>query len=174
MSLITQSNLYDGIQVIISNNGSYQACINGSKLILRSLLNKENTILNVFQCLDKIDKIRFSPDSNLIFAQQINRSCVQIFSLKDFSWTCRINEGSIGIFDTHWFNDSQRIIVEANFGINLSVWSLIDSSQSIITYPKNIIENCDKKILNFSSCGKYMVVLHRIDLQDFIGKFPFF
>ena len=49
-------------------------------------------VVNMITCVDKIEKIEFSPDSKYVLCAMYDRCAIQVFSLDDPSWKCRINE----------------------------------------------------------------------------------
>lgn len=131
-----------------------------------------------YDCLDKVDALEISPDERFFLCAMYSRNCVQIFSTSDVKWKCRVNEGPAGMISAAWCPDSQAIITESDFGIQLSLWSLVDSSQSVITFPKPLtkvhtaLANFNKQptsTIAFSDNGQFLAVVHRIELQDHIG-----
>jgi WD40 repeat protein len=157
---------HTGGNVCFSPSSSLIASASGARLTVRDAQTLE--VSNIYPCVDKIDKVEFSPDSEYISAAIYSRNAVQVFSVKDPEWTCRVNEGVAGLVSSRWTPDSRHIVTESDFAIQLTVWSLVDSSSQIIHYPK---QGAGKDIMAFSGCGKFMTVGHRIDLQDYIGVY---
>lgn len=134
--------------------------------------------LQLFACIDKIESFDFSPDEQYVLCTLPARSCVQVFCIADPNWKCRINEGPAGLISSAWTPDSRNVITESDFGIQISVWSLTDNSQSIITFPKpttklhSIIAHHNRAVsptYAFSDSQQFLVVVHRMELQDYIG-----
>lgn len=165
---ILKDSLLMGNFSVISSNGKFIASTQVSRLILRDL-SKVSQILNVFQCLDKIDRIEFSPDSLYILCGLYARSTIQVFSVTDFEWKCRINEGVAGMVSVSWAPDSRTIISESDFGICLSLWSLSEEKHSIISFPKPSHKGVKSQYFAFSDDQQHLAVIHRIELQDQIG-----
>jgi WD40 repeat protein len=159
-----------GTMSCLSPNGLYVAHTSGSKLVVRKA-NSPGEVINVYQSLDKIEKIDFSPDSAYILCALFTRNAVQVFSVKDIEWKCRINEGVAGVISASWSPDSRSVITESDFGIYLSVWSLCDNTQSVISLPKPSIKGFRSQLHSFSDCKRYLAVIHRIELQDQIGVY---
>lgn len=157
--------------------------ISGTKVIIRDA--NSLVVLAVHSCVDKIDEASVSPDGQYLLCVLLGRSCVQIFEVyccdtldeaKGGSpWTCRINEGPAGLIRAAWTPDSRHIMTESDFGIQMSIWSLIDSSSVVISNPKHLTtvhsNGAEIRTHAFSDCGKYLTVLHRMDLQDYIGLY---
>eukprot|EP01038_Epipyxis_sp_PR26KG_P010727 gene10727-14408_t len=177
-----------GSHVVLSIDGAFIGYANGSRVTVsntkrNSALLKDTTsndfhekqISNeIYQCCDKIDYFEFSNDSCYILCLILSRACIQVFSLKDRTWTCRINEGVAGLIRAYWMPDSRHIIAESDYGIQLNIWSLIDSTASIISNPKaNSLTstNPSNKLYGFSDCGQYLAVIHRLELHDYVGIF---
>jgi WD40 repeat protein len=137
----------------------------GSRLVLRDLPSLE--VRHMYMCIDKIDRVEFSPDSKYILCGIFSRNAIQVFSVQDAEWKCRINEGVAGLLSARWAPDSRHVLVESDFGIQISVWSLSEVSCQVISYPK---QGCSNGI-SFSEDGKFMAVAHRIDLHDHIGVY---
>ena len=138
--------------IIFSPNSHYLAYIHsGINLCIRlnqpAPSHSAETIHHIFSCIDRIDKIEFSKDSEYIFCAIYNRSTVQIFSLTDFQWRCRINESIAGMVSVTWAPDSRHVLVESDFGIQLAIWSLLENTSYIIHSPK---PNC----VTFSDCQR--------------------
>lgn len=134
--------------------------------------------VQIFQCIDKIETFEFSPDEQYVLCALNARGCVQVFCIADPNWKCRINEGPAGLISSSWTPDSRSIITESDFGIQMSVWSLTDNSQSIITFPKPITKlhsiiahhnRASSSTFAFSDSQQFLAVVHRMELQDYIG-----
>lgn len=157
------------------------ASASGSQLCVRDSASLE--IQQMFSCVDRIDKIEFSPDSCYILCGIYCRSTIQVFCVADPQWRCRINESVAGIVSVSWSPDSRHIIVESDFGIQLAIWSLTDNVSYIIQSPKEGGSN-----FSFSDCGRYggmslqflyqriltsryLAVGHRFECKDHIGVY---
>lgn len=154
----------------LSPNGQLLAHTAGPKLIVRKTYSP-GEVVNVYACLDKVEKIEFSPDSEYVLVALYTRNAIQVFSVKDAEWKCRINEGVAGVVAATWTPDSRSILTESDFGIYLSVWSLCDNTQAVISLPKPTTKGFKTQLHAFSECKKYLAVVHRIELQDQIGVY---
>jgi hypothetical protein len=171
-------NYSDAVSASIAScspSGCLLATATGIKVTIRELANLN--ILHIFQCIDKPDKMEFSPDSAYLLCASLARGAVQCFSVSDPDWKCRINEGVSGFINAFWMPDSRGIITVSDFGIQLTVWSLLDSTSHIISSPKHglgAISNnqpTQQQLLAFSDCSRFLGVIHRMELHDYIGVY---
>lgn len=158
---------------IFSPNSKFICSVTGgSRLTLRDSISLE--IIQLFQCIDKIERFDFSPDSNYVCCGLYSRNAIQVFSLIDKDFKCRINEGVAGMINSWWSPDSRTIIVESDFGIQLSFWSLVDATSSIISLPKpssSFAKGIPSQVVAYSQVSQLVAVVHRIELQDYIGVY---
>ncbi|XP_042902001.1 WD repeat-containing protein WRAP73 isoform X3 [Parasteatoda tepidariorum] len=117
-----------------------------------------------FVCDFSIDLILWSPDSDLITCCMLKQNLIQVWSLSDPSWRCKINENAINIAHISWAPDNRHLIVLSEFNFKITIWSLALSKSTVIANPK-----CVKNCYAFSKCSKYMAVVERKDFMDFIG-----
>ena len=106
-------------------------------------------IVHMFTCVDKVETMQFSPDSEYLLCGMFARCAIQVFSMADPGWKCRINESVAGVTFATWAPDSRHILVLSDFGIQLAIWSLIESMSYLITSPKTESGN-----ISFSDCGR--------------------
>ena len=155
-------------QCAFSPNGHHVACVNQYRLIIRSTSTLE--IINLFPCIDTIETIEWSYDSCFILAGLIKRHAVQIFSLENPEWKCKIDEGSAGLCSVHWAPDSRHVLTTAQFHLRITVWSLTSKNVSYIKYPKKI----SPKSYVFSPLNSYMALVERRnDSTDHISIFDY-
>ena len=155
-------------QCSFSPDGQYLACVNQYRLIIRTLTTLE--IINLFNCIDTIEMIEWSYDSRLILAGLIKRSAVQVFSLDNPEWKCKIDEGSAGLSQVHWAPDSRHILTTSQFHLRITVWSLTSKNVSYIKYPKKIFPNS----YAFCFLKPYMALVERRnDSRDHISIFDY-
>ncbi|CAF1471604.1 unnamed protein product [Adineta steineri] len=155
-------------QCSFSPDNQYLACVNQYRLIIRSSITLE--IINLFACIDTIDTIEWSYDSRFILAGLIKRAAIQIFSLDNPEWKCKIDEGSAGLCHVHWAPDSRHILTTAQFYLRITVWSLTSKNVSYIKYPKKLSPN--SYIFNLSK--SYMALVERRnDSTDHISIFDY-
>ncbi|KAK6176062.1 hypothetical protein SNE40_014418 [Patella caerulea] len=147
-----------------SPDGKYLASAVDYRLVIRNTDTLQ--IENVFSCIDSINYIEWSNDSGFILCAMIKRSVVQVWSVEQPEWICKINEGPAGLNKAIWSPDGRHILTTADFNIRITVWSLLSKSVSYIRYPKQ----CEKSVA-FSNNGKFMALAERRDCSDFISIF---
>lgn len=91
---------------------------------------------------------------------------LQIWSMEQPEWTCKIDEGSAGLTACYWTPDSRHILTMADFHLRLTLWSLVNKSVSYIKYPKLTQDGLD-----FTPDGQYMALAERRDCKDHISIF---
>ncbi|XP_052286453.1 WD repeat-containing protein WRAP73-like isoform X1 [Dreissena polymorpha] len=147
-----------------SPDGKYLASVVEFRLVIRDVDTFQ--IQNLFSCMDTIQHVEWSADSQFILCGLYKRGLVQVWSLEQPEWKCKIDEGSAGLCDVRWSPDSRHILTTADFHLRITVWSLVTKSVSYIRYPKQCQNNID-----FSADGKYLALAERRDCQDFISIF---
>ncbi|XP_072043725.1 WD repeat-containing protein WRAP73-like [Amphiura filiformis] len=123
-------------------------------------------ILQLYTCLDTVQSIEWSSDSMFILCSMYKRGIVQVWSLEQPEWTCKIDEGSAGLISARWSPDGRHILTTAEFHLRITVWSLVTKSVSYIKYPKEA-----KQAMHFTKDGKYLALAERRDCKDFISVF---
>lgn len=160
-----------GNMACLSPNGEYLAASSGPRFSVRKI-KSPHEVFQVYQSIDKIEKLEFSPDSEYILCALYSRNAIQVFSLKDPEWKCRINESVAGVISAAWCPDSRTVLTESDFGIQLSLWSLVDSTNAVISLPKpSPGKGIKAQITAFSECNRFLAVVHRIEMQDMIGVY---
>ncbi|XP_071487099.1 WD repeat-containing protein WRAP73-like [Diadema antillarum] len=134
------------------------------RLIVRDVHTLQ--ILQLYTCLDAVQYIEWSSDSKFILCGMYKRGIVQVWSLEQPEWTCKIDEGSAGLVSVRWSADGRHILTTAEFNLRITVWSLVNRSVSYIKYPKEA-----KQGMHFSKDGKYLALAERRDCKDFISVF---
>ncbi|KAL6456712.1 hypothetical protein MHYP_G00352560 [Metynnis hypsauchen] len=148
----------------VSPDGKYLATCVQYRLVVRDV----NTlaILQLYTCLDQVAHMEWSSDSLFILCAMYKRGLVQVWSLEQPEWHCKIDEGSIGLLSSRWSPDGRHILNTTEFHLRITVWSLCNKSVSYIKYPKA----CQKG-LDFSADGRYMALAERRDCKDYISIF---
>ncbi|XP_025941416.1 WD repeat-containing protein WRAP73 isoform X2 [Apteryx rowi] len=104
------------------------------RLIIRDVNTLQ--ILQLYTCLDQIQYIEWSSDSLFILCAMYKRGIVQVWSLEQPDWHCKIDEGSAGLVASCWSPDGRHILNTTEFHLRITVWSLCTKSVSYIKYPK--------------------------------------
>lgn len=93
-------------------------------------------------------------------------SLVQVWSIEQPSWTCKIDGGLAGLTWCWWAPDSRHLLTMADFSLHLTLWSLVSKSVSLIKYPK-----LPQSGLDFTPDGRYMALAERRDCKDVVSVF---
>ncbi|XP_025712915.1 WD repeat-containing protein WRAP73 isoform X2 [Callorhinus ursinus] len=147
-----------------SPDGKYLASCVQYRLVIRDVNTLQ--ILQLYTCLDQIQHIEWSADSLFILCAMYKRGLVQVWSLEQPEWHCRIDEGSAGLVASCWSPDGRHILNTTEFHLRITVWSLCTKSVSYIKYPKA----CQQGIA-FTRDGRYMALAERRDCKDHVSIF---
>ncbi|XP_013783177.1 WD repeat-containing protein WRAP73-like, partial [Limulus polyphemus] len=151
-------------QCEFSPDGRLLAYTNSQRLVIRDVQSLQ--VVCQFTCVDSIEKIEWASDSTYILCGMFKRRVVQVWSVQEPTWTCKIDEGSLGLIDVLWSPDGRHILTTAKFHLRITVWSLVNKSVSYIKYPK-----ATKPGLAFRNDGKYLALAERRDCKDYISIF---
>lgn len=151
-----------------SFDGRLLATIETQNLTIRS--SKTLRIVERFPTIETVDSLEWSNDNRLILAGSVKQNIVQIFSLDNPDWKCRIDEGSVGFCQVHWVPDSRHILTTARFHLRITVWSLSSKHVAYMKYPKQIYPNC----YIFHKSKPFMALVERrSDSHDHISIFDY-
>uniref|UniRef100_A0A5F7ZYA3 WD repeat containing, antisense to TP73 n=1 Tax=Macaca mulatta TaxID=9544 RepID=A0A5F7ZYA3_MACMU len=121
-----------------SPDGKYLASCVQYRLVVRDVNTLQ--ILQLYTCLDQIQHIEWSADSLFILCAMYKRGLVQVWSLEQPEWHCKIDEGSAGLVASCWSPDGRHILNTTEFHLRITVWSLCTKSVSYIKYPKACLQ----------------------------------
>uniref|UniRef100_A0A480YP45 WD repeat-containing protein WRAP73 n=1 Tax=Sus scrofa TaxID=9823 RepID=A0A480YP45_PIG len=147
-----------------SPDGKYLASCVQYRLVVRDASTLQ--ILQLYTCLDQIQHIEWSADSLFILCALYRRGLVQVWSLEQPDWHCKIDEGSAGLVASCWSPDGRHILNTTEFHLRITVWSLCTKSVSYIKYPKA----CQQGI-TFTRDGRYLALAERRDCRDHVSIF---
>uniref|UniRef100_A0AAY5KIF1 WD repeat containing, antisense to TP73 n=1 Tax=Esox lucius TaxID=8010 RepID=A0AAY5KIF1_ESOLU len=148
----------------VSPDGKYLATCVQYRLVVRDV--KTLQILQLYTCLDQVVHMEWSSDSLFVLCAMYKRGLVQVWSLEQPDWYCKIDEGSIGLVSSRWSPDGRHILNTTEFHLRITVWSLCTKAVSYIKYPKA----CQKG-MDFSRDGCYMALAERRDCRDYVSVF---
>ncbi|XP_023697332.2 WD repeat-containing protein WRAP73 isoform X2 [Paramormyrops kingsleyae] len=148
----------------VSPDGKYLATCVQYRLVVRDVSSLQ--ILHLYTCLDQVTCMEWSSDSQFILCAMYKRALVQVWSLEQPDWHCKIDEGSAGLVSSRWSPDGRHILNTTEFHLRVTVWSLCSKSVSYIKYPKA----CQKG-LDFSRDGRYVALAERRDCKDHVSVF---
>uniref|UniRef100_A0A8D2F9W8 WD repeat containing, antisense to TP73 n=1 Tax=Theropithecus gelada TaxID=9565 RepID=A0A8D2F9W8_THEGE len=147
-----------------SPDGKYLASCVQYRLVVRDVNTLQ--ILQLYTCLDQIQHIEWSADSLFILCAMYKRGLVQVWSLEQPEWHCKIDEGSAGLVASCWSPDGRHILNTTEFHLRITVWSLCTKSVSYIKYPKACLQG-----IAFTRDGRYMALAERRDCKDYVSIF---
>ncbi|CAO2590198.1 WD repeat-containing protein WRAP73 [Lemmus lemmus] len=156
----SESFKLSGLLCRFSPDGKYLASCVQYRLVIRD--GKTLQILQLYTCLDQIQHIEWSADSLFILCAMYRRGLVQVWSLEQPEWHCKIDEGSAGLVASCWSPDGRHILNTTEFHLRITVWSLCTKSVSYIKYPKA----CQQGI-TFTRDGRYLALAERRDCRDY-------
>ncbi|CAL8072936.1 unnamed protein product [Calicophoron daubneyi] len=148
----------------VSPNSIYVASVTQHKVIIRLCASLQ--ISQMCSCIDVIYAFSWSPDSLFILCVLKKRSIVQILSIENPDWVCKVDEGSAGLLSAVWAPDSRHFLTTTEFYLRITVWSLSEVSISYLKYPKACPNN-----LAFSPSGRYLGLLERRNFRDHLSLF---
>lgn len=147
-----------------SPDGKYLATCVQYRLVVRDVNTLQ--ILHLYTCLDQIQQVEWSSDSLFILCAMFKRGLIQVWSLEQPDWHCKIDEGSAGLVASRWSPDGRHILNTTEFHLRVTVWSLCTKSVSYIKYPKACQQGID-----FTKDGRYLALAERRDCKDYISIF---
>ena len=83
---------------------------------------------------------------------------MQLWSLDDPLWYCRVTEGAAGVAHARWAPDARHVLTTADFNLHLTVWSLVDQSSVRIRRAKL---GGDAGAAFSHGGGEFLAVAHR-------------
>ncbi|MEQ2174674.1 WD repeat-containing protein wrap73 [Goodea atripinnis] len=101
----------------------YRATCVQYRLVVRDVSSLQ--ILQLYTCLDQISHMEWSSDSLFILCAMYKRGLVQVWSLEQPDWHCKIDEGSIGLVSSRWSPDGRHIL-------NTTELSWLDGSMNLL------------------------------------------
>uniref|UniRef100_UPI00358FE037 WD repeat-containing protein WRAP73 isoform X1 n=2 Tax=Myxine glutinosa TaxID=7769 RepID=UPI00358FE037 len=147
-----------------SPDGKFLAYCVHLKVVVREVRTLH--ITHTFSCLDLMNQLEWSADSLFLLCSMHRRAVVQVWSLEEPEWHCKINEGSAGLVHSCWGPDGRHILNTTEFHLRITVWSLCSKSVSYIRYPKTCAKGVD-----FTQDGQYMALAERRNCKDFVSVF---
>uniref|UniRef100_A0A4W5N7Q8 WD repeat containing, antisense to TP73 n=1 Tax=Hucho hucho TaxID=62062 RepID=A0A4W5N7Q8_9TELE len=133
----------------VSPDGKYLATCVQYRLVVRDVNTLQ--ILHLYTCLDQIVHMEWSSDSLFILCAMYKRGLVQVWSLEQPDWYCKIDEGSIGLVSSRWSPDGRHILNTTEFH-NLTMLNSVSW-------------------IDFSRDGCYMALAERRDCRDYVSVF---
>uniref|UniRef100_A0A8B9HS55 WD repeat containing, antisense to TP73 n=1 Tax=Astyanax mexicanus TaxID=7994 RepID=A0A8B9HS55_ASTMX len=136
----------------ISPDGKYLATCVQYRLVVRDVNTLQ--ILQLFTCLDQVAHMEWSSDSLFILCAMYKRGLVQVWSLEQPEWHCKIDEGSIGLVSSRWSPDGRHILNTTEFHVSVKSGGVCPALCQLLL-----------------ADGRYMALVERRDCKDFISIF---
>ncbi|KDQ16712.1 hypothetical protein BOTBODRAFT_238662 [Botryobasidium botryosum FD-172 SS1] len=108
----------------------------------------------------------WSRDSEYIFAACAKRGVVAVYKMEDEEWNARIEAGPEGLVKAEWAPDGRSILCFSEWGLRVTIWSLISGTATYIQYPKH-----PDRGYTFRRDGRYLVLAERHKSKDTIGVY---
>ena len=150
--------------VRFSPDGRFVASAVGYRLILRDVDTLQ--IVQLYSCIDKIEGIEWSCDSEYVLCSICKRGAAQVWSVTNKEWHCKIDKGPVGLAHACFSPDGRHVLATADFRLRITIWSLCDRSVFYIRFPKHV-----GKGLDFTTDGAVMALAERTDGKDSVGLF---
>jgi WD40 repeat protein len=151
-----------------SPNGKYLANAATYRLVIKNVETLQ--IIHLFNCMDEISQIEWSPDSSLVLCASYKRATVEVFSIHFPSYKATIDEGAAGVSYARFSPDSRHVLVTADFQLRITIWSLLGNKTTPLAhlkYPKFAGRGLD---FTRNDNGKYMALAERrSDCKDYIS-----
>ncbi|KAL5641245.1 hypothetical protein ACGC1H_001658 [Rhizoctonia solani] len=136
----------------------------GSSRVLRSSSTSQNESDHTPD--GWITHIGWSCDSEYVLACCSKRGVVNVYSMVDPQWTARVEAGAEGLARAEWAPDGRSIICFSEWGLRVTVWSLLDGTATYIQFPKHTDRG-----YTFRKDGRYFVLAERHKSRDTIGVY---
>jgi len=120
----------------------------------------------VFPCqeLTQVDRVVFSPNSQLILVAGYKAGVVLIFSVEEEEWRGRVLCGAGGLAGVAWGGDSRHVLTLGEWGVVLTVWSLASKSVLYVKNPK--MWSTGPGTVLFNKDRTYSMVVERREGRD--------
>jgi hypothetical protein len=99
-----------------SPNGEFIATAVQQRLVIRQTDTLQ--ILQLYTCLDNIQDLQWSPDSDLILCVSYKLKTFQIWCLSNEKWTAQIDEGLAGLVKVMWTPDGRHLMSFSDFNVD--------------------------------------------------------
>ncbi len=76
--------------------------------------------------------IKWSSDSEFILCSLGKRNLIQVFSIENPEWKCKIDEGSAGLSQVNWSPDSRHILTTSDFHVSLALLQTYSRSLRLV------------------------------------------
>jgi WD40 repeat protein len=113
-----------------------------------------------------ISHIGWSCDSEYILAACAAHGLVYVCKLQDEAWNARIEAGAEGLVKAEWAPDGRSIVCTSEWGLRITIWSLITGTAIHIQYPVH-----SDSAYTFRADGRYFALAERHKSKDTLGVY---
>jgi WD40 repeat protein len=99
-----------------SPNGQFIGTAVEHRVVIRDAETLQ--IVQLYNCLDIVEELVWSPDSELLLCASHKKGSIQIWSLRDPEWNASIDEGIAGLTAVKWAPDSRHILSFSDFQVH--------------------------------------------------------
>ena len=96
-------------------HGEFVVSVISHQVIVQDAASLE--VRHIFSCDDNVAEVEWSGDATYLLCILQNQKSVQIWSILDPDWRCKINEPVTGIVAALWTPDSRHVITFADFQV---------------------------------------------------------
>ncbi|PBK77430.1 YVTN repeat-like/Quino protein amine dehydrogenase [Armillaria solidipes] len=115
---------------------------------------------------NRITHAAWSSDSEYMLAACARKGVVHVYKLHDEKWHARVDAGAEGLAKAEWAPDGRSILCFSEWGLRVTIWSLITGSATYIQFPLHL-----DKGYAFRSDGRYFVLAERHRSKDTLGLY---
>ncbi|XP_046444231.1 WD repeat-containing protein WRAP73-like [Daphnia pulex] len=137
-----------------SPNGLFAAFCNQQRLTV--CLISDFQPIRVIQCSEIVEQIEWSTDSELLLSAYIKKGKLEVWSVAQPEWKCKISTGSLGLITAQFAPSSRHVLATARLHLRITIWSLSDQNVCHINLPKAANPGID-----FCVGGTHMAVVER-------------
>jgi hypothetical protein len=112
----------------------------------------------------RITQVGWSCDSEFVLAACAKHGFVRVGQLRDEAWVARIEAGVEGLSNAVWSPDGRHILCFSEWGLRVTVWSLVSGQATYIQYP-----NSPDRCWEFRPDGRYLALADRQKSKDYLG-----
>ncbi|TDL28690.1 WD repeat-containing protein 8 [Rickenella mellea] len=113
-----------------------------------------------------ITHVAWSCDAEYLLSACARRGIVNVYKMRDEDWNVRIESGAEGLVKAEWSPDGRSIICFSEWGLRVTVWSLITGVATYIQYPTH-----PDRGYAFRKDGRYFVMAERHKSKDTVGVY---
>ncbi|KAK0198238.1 WD repeat-containing protein 8 [Armillaria mellea] len=115
---------------------------------------------------NRITHAAWSSDSEYMLAACARKGVVHVYKLHDEKWHARVDAGAEGLEKAEWAPDGRSILCFSQWGLRVTIWSLITGSATYIQFPLH-----PDKGYAFRFDGRIFVLAERHRSKDTLGLY---